>query len=159
MITSRIKVGDGDIKDTLEYGLIFKKSDTRTEAPIKKRDSTSYAEKSGEHLDTRTVMDSFDYKIEFAIVTENKDISNANVVVSRFNNELYTKENGSDIRTYKQVTFYDDYKRCKIVGIPEPISEPKELYRRQDGSCMDCAVVEFVIHVSNPNLCDFNINT
>lgn len=70
----------------------------------------------------------------------------------------YTYPSNSDIRTYKEIALYDDYKRVKIVGIPDPITEPEELYRRQNGEVMDCVVVELTIHVVDPTKCDFNMN-
>lgn len=159
MITARIQIEDGQILDTYEgHGMIYLSADNRTEAPIKKRDTTSYAEEAGEHVDTRTVQDAFDYKVKFLIEAPNKNLQNANAVIAAFNRQLYAQEVNSVIRTYKKVTFYDDYKRVKIVGIPEPIAEPTELYRRQNGSVMDCATVELVIHVSDPTKCDFNLS-
>lgn len=159
MITSRIQMGNGAILDTYEgHKMIYKESDNRTEAPIKKRDASSYAEQAGENTDRRTVQDAFDYKVQFIIEAPNKNLQNANAVIAAFNKKLYTQPANSDIRTYKEVTFYNDYKRVKIVGIPEPIAEPKELYRRQNGEAMDCAVVELTIHVSDPTKCDFNLS-
>lgn len=159
MITARIQIENGQILDTYEgYGMIYMSADNRTEAPIKKRDTTSYAEKAGEHVDRRTVQDAFDYKVKFLIEAPNKNLQNANSKIAAFNKQLYTQAKDSDIRTYKTITLYDDYKRVKIVGIPEPIAEPPELYRRQNGSVMDCATVELVIHVSDPTKCDFNLS-
>ena len=43
----------------------------------------------------------------------------------------------------------------KIVGLPEPIAEPKEMKR--SGGGYDFAEVEFVIHVGDPAKCDFNL--
>ncbi len=159
MITSRIQIAGGQILDTYEgYGFIYMSADNRTEAPIKKRDVTSYAEEAGEHTDPRTVQDAFDYKVKFLIEAPNQNLVNANAKIKAFNNALYTQQNNNDIRIYKEVTFYDDYKRVKIVGLPEPISEPTDFYRRQDGSVMDCAVVELTIHVSDPTKCDFDLS-
>lgn len=157
MINARIKIGSGEaeIQDMfLVHKLIYIGSDNRTEAPIKKRETTSYAEEAGEHIDPRILQDVFDYKVQFAIDTQNKTLKNANAIISAFNKKLYTQVAGSDIRTYKEVTFYNDYKRVKIVGLPEPIAEPKKMQRSKNG--YDFALVEFVIHVSNPKLCDFN---
>lgn len=157
MIKSRLQIGEGPILDLFEgYGILYGSSDDRTEAPLKKRDSTSYAGQPGENTDPRTVLDVFDYKVEFIILCPNKDMESANAVIETFNKMLYTQDDDSDIRTYKEVTFYDDYKRNKIVGIPDPLSEPKEFYRRQDGHVEDCVVVDFTIHVSKPQLCLFN---
>ena len=159
MIRVRLQIANGTIEDSYDkWGLIYLSADNRTEAPIKKRDTTSYAEEAGEHVDPRTVQDVFDYKATFLIEAPNQNLINANAKISAFNKALYSQKAGSDIRTYKEVTFYDDYKRVKIVGIPNPISEPTDFYRRQDGSIMDCAVVELTIHVNDPKKCDFNLN-
>lgn len=159
MITARIQIENGQILDTYEgFGFIYMSADNRTEAPIKKRDTTSYADEAGEHVDPRTVQDAFDYKVKFLIEAPNNNRQNANAKIADFNRQLYKQTTGSDIRTYKTITLYDDYKRVKIVGIPEPIAEPTELYRRQNGSVMDCATVELVIHVNDPTKCDFNLN-
>lgn len=157
MITSRIQIGNGAIEDFYEkWGFKFKESDNRLEAPIKKRDSTSYIEEAGEHIDPRTVPDAFDYKVKFIIDCPNRDLVNANAKIAAFNNALYERISGSDIRKYKVVTFFNDRDRVKIVGIPEPIAVPSEFYRRQDGRMMDAAVVELSIRVYDPTLCDFN---
>lgn len=157
MIKVRIKIGDGAIEDTFTaHKLIYIKADNRTEAPIKKRDTTSYVEQAGENTDKRTVQNAFDYKVTFVIDGQNTDLNNVNAIVAAFNAKLYTQPANSDIRTYKEVTFYNDFKRVKIVGLPEPIAEPKEMKRSRNG--YDFAEVELVIHVSDPTKCDFNLN-
>lgn len=157
MIKVRLKIGDGAILDTCEgHGLIYIKSDNRMEAPIKKRDSTSHPGEAGEHTDPRTVQDAFDYKATFIIDGQNTDLKNVNAVIAAFNKKLYTQPSNSDIRTYKEVTFYNDFKRVKIVGIPEPIAEPTKMNRSKNG--YDFAEVEFVIHVDDPAKCDFNMS-
>lgn len=157
MIRVRIKIGDGAIEDTFAaHKLIYMEADNRTEAPIKKRDATSYAEKAGENTDPRTVQDAFDYKVTFIIDGQNTNLANVNATIAAFNAKLYTQPANSDIRTYKEVTFYNDFKRVKIVGLPEPIAEPKEMKRSRNG--FDFAQVEFVIHVSDPTKCDFNLS-
>lgn len=156
MINVRIKIGDGAIEDTFTaHKLIYIDADNRTEAPIKKRDTTSYAEEAGEHTDPRTVQDAFDYKVTFIIDGQDKDLKNVNAIVAAFNAKLYTTEAGSAIRRYKEVTFYNDFKRVKIVGLPDPIAEPKEMKRSRNG--FDYAEVELTIHVSDPGKCDFNL--
>lgn len=155
MIRSRIQIGDGAIEDTLAaHKLIYMESDNRTEAPIKKRDVTTYAEQAGDNTDPRTVQDAFDYKVRFIIDGQNTYLASVNAIIAAFNKNLYLQETDSDIRTYKEVTFYNDFKRVKIVGLPEPIAEPKEMKRSRHG--YDFAEVEFVIHVSDPTKCDFN---
>jgi hypothetical protein len=155
MIGSRIQIGDGAIEDTFAaHNLIYMGSDHRTEAPIKKRDVTTYVEQAGDNTDPRTVQDAFDYKVRFIIDGQNTYLSSVNAIVAAFNKKLYTQETGSDIRTYKEVTFYNDFKRVKIVGFPEPIAEPKEMRRSRNG--FDFAEVEFIIHVTDPTKCEFN---
>lgn len=132
------------------YGLIYISADNRTAAPEKKRDSTQYAGEAGEHVDGRAVKDAFDYTIQLLIETPNKDMTNANAKIAAFNAAI--REGGR----CKRVTFYNDYKRVKIAGIPEIISEPTSFYRRQDGSVMDCVEVELKIRVDDPEECDFS---
>lgn len=154
MINVRIKIGDGAIEDTFAaHKLIYIDSDNRTEAPIKKRDVTSYAEESGDHTDPRTVQDAFDYKVTFIIDGQDKDLKRVNSIIAAFNKKLYTQPANSDIRTYKEVTFYNDFKPCKIVGLPEPIAECKEFKKSRNG--YEFAQVELVIHVSDPTKCNF----
>lgn len=158
MIRGRIQIGGGEILDTFDgWGFIYMDADERTEAPIKKRETTSYAEEAGEYLDPRTVQDAFDYKVKFLIECPNRNLENANAKIAAFNSALYTTSYNSDIRTYKEVTFYNDYNRVKIVGFPEPIAQPTDFFRRQDGSALDCAQVELKIRVSDPKKCDFNM--
>lgn len=150
----RIKIGDGAIEDTFTaHKLIYKESDHRVEAPIKKRDVTTYAEQAGDNTDPRTVQDAFDYKATFIIDGQDKDLKRVNSIIAAFNSKLYTQETGCDIRTYKEVTFYNGFKPHKIVGIPEPIAECKKLKKSENG--YEFALVELVIHVSDPTKCNF----
>lgn len=154
MIRVRLKIGDGAIEDTFEaHKLIYMEADNRTEAPIKKRDVTTYAEQAGDNTDPRTVQDAFDYKALFIIDGQDKDMKRVSNIVAAFNRKLYTQPADSDIRTYKEVTFYNGFKPCKIVGIPEPIAEPKEFKKSRNG--YEFAQVELVIHVSDPTKCNF----
>ena len=121
----KIKIGDGDAQDSFEaHKLIYLDSDKRTEAPIKKRDVTSYAGEAGEHTDPRTVPDAFDYTVSFIIDGQDTDLGSVNATVAAFNRKLYIKEADSDIRRYKEVTLWNYARRVKIVGLPEPIAEP-----------------------------------
>ena len=158
MIRVRLQIGDDEILDTFEgWGFIYMDADERTEAPIKKREVSSYAEEAGERTDPRTVQDAFDYKVKFLIECPNRNLENANAKIAAFNSALYTTSYDSDIRTYKEVTFYNDYNRVKIVGLPEPIAQPTKLYRRQDGRILDCAQVELKIRVGDPSKCNFDM--
>lgn len=154
MINVRIKIGDGAIEDSFSaHKLIYIDADNRTEAPIKKRDASSYVEQAGDNTDPRTVQDAFDYKAQFVIDGQDKDLKRVNSIIAAFNKKLYTQPANSDIRTYKEVTFYNDFKPCKIVGLPEPIAECKEFKKSKNG--YEFAQVEFVIHVSDPTKCNF----
>lgn len=156
MMTSRIKIADLPVEDFFKkWGFIYIDADERTEAPIKARDTTSYAEEPGEHLDPRTVPDAFDYSAQFLIVCPNRNLDNANEKIAAFNRALYSTDPDSGVRTYKRVTFYNDHNRVVISGIPAPIAEPKDFYRRDDGSVMDCVQVELKIRVDKPELCVF----
>lgn len=154
MINVRIKIGDGAIEDTFAaHKLIYIDADNRTEAPIKKRDVTSYVEQAGDNTDPRTVQDAFDYKAQFIIDGQDKDLKRVNSIIAAFNKKLYTQEADSDIRIYKEVTFYNDFKPHKIVGLPEPIAECKEFKKSKNG--YEFAQVELVIHVGDPTKCNF----
>lgn len=161
MINSRIQIEDGAIEDFYsKWGFIYLSSDNRFAPPEKKRDSSSYIEQAGTNEDSRTVDDEFDYSAKFLIEAPNKNLVNANSKIRAWNDAVRQRTAGSDIKRCKTVTFYNDFKRVKIVGIPEIIAEVDEndYYRRQNGDVMDCVVVPLTIHVSNPNLCDFDMN-
>lgn len=159
MIDSRIRIADGLVKDFYsEFGFIYIDADERTEAPVKQRDATSYAEQAGENLDTRTVPDAFDYTAKFLIECPNRNFENANALIDRFNKAIYEQQPDSDIRTYKEIAFFNLHNRVLIVGCPDPIAQPTEFYRRSDGSVADCVMVELKIRVSNPLKCDFNLS-
>ena len=160
MITSRIEIaGDLEVSDMYErFGFIYKDSDTIFSPPEKKRDTTSYAEEHGEHSDMKTVYDAFDYAVRFVIETPNSNLTNANSKIKAFNAAIRASILGSSMLTCKTVTFYNDYKRCKIVGIPEVIETAKTFYRRSDGSVLDCVEVSLKIHVTDPLLCEFDMN-
>ena len=155
MLTARIKIGDAEIVDTQAYGLVYLDSDKVTGAPSKSFESTSYPEEEGEHIIPKTVDAAFDYKVKFFIQTSS--LQNANDLISAFNSALYTQALGSDVKTYKQVEFYNDYKRHKIVGYPHPISEAQEFWRDKYNQVQDVVVVEWTMRVPKPSLCDFNL--
>jgi hypothetical protein len=56
-----------------------------------------------------------------------------------------------------KVEFYNDYKRHKIVGYPQPISEATDFWRDRKNQLQDIVIVEFQIRVTKPSLCDFNL--
>lgn len=155
MIRVRLQIAGGNILDTADnYGLVYVSADSRFAAPIKEFEKTSYPEEEGEHIYPKTVDDAFDYKATW-FIQANGSLDNANAVIARFNSMLYTQE--GDIKTFKQVTFYNDYKKAKIVGIPSPIQEATEFWRDAKGKQHDVVCVEWIIRVSKPSLCDFNI--
>lgn len=155
MIRVRLQIGDGDIADTADnYGLVYVSSDHRFEAPLKEFEKTSYPEEEGEHILSKTVSDAFDYKVTWFIKADGS-LDNANAVISRFNSLLYTQD--GDIKSFKKVSFYNDYKKVKIVGTPSLIQEAAEFWRDAQGKQHDVVCVEWVIRVSKPSLCDFNL--
>lgn len=155
MIRVRLQIAEGEILDTMDgYGLVYINSDSRFAPPIKEREKTSYPEQEGENISIKTVDDAFDYKSTWFIKADGS-LDNANAVIARFNSLLYTQD--GDIKTFKQVSFYNDYKKVKIVGIPSPISEAKEFWRDASGKQHDVVCVEWTIRVTRPSLCDFNL--
>lgn len=157
MIKVRLQIDNGDILDTIDgYGLVYVSSDHRFEAPIKEFDKTSYPEQEGENIIVKTVSDAFDYKVKW-FVKANGSLSNANNVIANFNGKLYSKAEGQDVLTFNTVTFYNDYKKVKIVGTPSLIQEATEFWRDANGKQHDVVCVEWVIRVSKPSLCDFNL--
>ena len=155
MITVRLQIADGNIVDTADtYGLVYISADSRFAAPIKEFEKTSYPEQEGENILAKTVSDAFDYKVTWFVKADGS-LGNANAVIVRFNSLLYTRE--GDIKTFKQVSFYNDYKKVKIVGTPSLIQEATEFWRDANGKQHDVVQVEWVIRVSKPSLCNFNL--
>ena len=158
MIRVQLQIGDGAIYDTYDkHGLVYISSDTIFSAPVKEMEKTSYPETDGEHIDTSVVFVSFDYKIQF-FVNASHGINNANQKIFDFNKKLlYIDEFGR--RRVHKVVFYNDYKKVKIVGIPNPIQEATEFWRDSNGRAHDVVCVEWKIRVTNPDECDFNLLT
>lgn len=156
MIKVRLQIADGEIVDTADtYGLVYLEADSRFAAPIKGFEKSSYPEQFGTNLDPRTVDDEFEYKIKFFIKAYG-DLKNANAVIAAFNSLLYTKDTDG-LKTFNRVTFYNDYKKVKIVGYPSPIEEATDFWRDSRGKQADVVCVEWTIKVNDPTLCDFNI--
>lgn len=156
MISVGIKIGDGRISDSHKYyGLVYVSSDNRFNAPLKPLESTTYPEEEGEHVYNLGVEDAFDYKVVWFVRGIN-DISDANTTINRFNGLLFEKAEGSNAKKFKQVEFYNYYKKVKIVGIPSLISEATEFWRDANGVQHDVVLVEWTIRVTKPSLCNFN---
>lgn len=158
MLTVRLKIGDGAIADSTDYGLVYLSADNRFAADTKGFESTSYPEQEGENILPKTVDAPFDYKISFFIMA-NEGLGNANAIITAFNNRLFEREENSDIKVFKRVEFYNDYKKVKIVGYPSPISEATQFWRDSSGRAHDIVVVDWNIRVDKPSLCDFNYDT
>lgn len=157
MIKVRLQINNGDILDTIDaYGLVYVSSDHRFEAPIKEFDKTSYPEQEGENIIAKTVSDAFDYKVKWFVKADGS-LANANKVIANFNAKLYSKAEGQDVLTFNTVTFYNDYKKVKIVGTPSLIQEATEFWRDANGKQHDVVCVEWVIRVSKPSACNFNL--
>lgn len=155
MIKVRLQIADGEILDTADnFGLVYVTADTRFSAPLKDFEKSSYAEQEGENINAKTVSDAFDYKASW-LIKANGSLDNANAVIATFNALLY--EQVDDIKTFKHVAFYNDYKKIKIVGTPSLISEATEFWRDQSGKQHDIVVVDWLIRVSKPSLCNFNL--
>lgn len=153
MIKARLKIEDGEIYDITEkYGLVYINGDKRFAAPIKDFEETIYPEQSGKNINPRTTDDAFEYKVVFFIKTDS--ITRANKKISRFNSSLYTQE--GDVKTFKQVTFYDDYKGVKIVGYPKPMADATEFWRDKNGNIADVVCCEWIICANDPSLCAFD---
>lgn len=155
MIRVRLKIGDGGIVDTEEYGFIYLDSDKRVGPESKGFETTAYPEEEGEHILPKTVDNSFDYKVKFFIQADS--LENANAKIAAFNALLYTQESGSDTKVFKQVEFYNDYKRHKIVGYPNPIDMAEDFWRDRKNQLNDIVIIEWTIRVIKPSLCDFNL--
>ena len=155
MIRVRLQIEGGNILDTADnYGLVYVSADSRFHAPIKEFEKTSYPEQEGENVSSKTVDDAFDYKVTWFVKADG-NVGNANAVIAEFNALLYDQVD--DIKTFKQVAFYNDYKKVKIVGTPSPIQEATEFWRDANGKQHDVVQVEWVIRVHKPSLCDFNL--
>lgn len=157
MIRPQIQIEGGKILDLYdEFGFIYQKGDRRFSAPEKERDKTEYAEEEGQHEDRRAVKRAFDYKFNVVIKTPNKDLYSANAKIAYYNECIREKAEGTNYERCKQITFYDDYKRCKITGIAEIIEsvEESDYYRREGAD--DEVIAEITIHVTQPSLCEFN---
>lgn len=159
MIRVRLKIGNGSIVDTeTGYGFIYLDSDKRVGAPSKGFESTSYPEEEGEHILAKTVDAAFDYKVKFFV--QGDSLESANKKIADFNSSLYVAideyDDGRLVKEYKQVTFYNDYKRHKIVGYPTEIAEAEEFWRDKTNQVNDVVVVEWTIRVNKPSLCSFD---
>ena len=152
MIKARLQIENGEICDiTNTYGLVYLKADKRFASPIKDYEQTAYPEQPGYNVSPKTVDDAFEYHIEFFIKTDR--LTRANKKISNFNTALYTKK--GNVKTFKRVTFYDDYKGVKIVGYPKPMAEATEFWRDSKGGTADIVCCKWVIEVNDPSLCDF----
>ena len=167
MLTARIKIGDGDIVDTRNIfnvegedpksGLVYLDSSKRIGPDLKDFESTSYPEEEGEYIIPKRVDAPFDYKVKFFI--EGESLQTVNDKIVAFNQMLYTQAVGSDVKTYKQVTFYNDHKRHIIVGYPNELAEATEFWKDPSGVLKkDVVVTEWTIRVTKPSLCTFNNN-
>ncbi len=141
--------------DSQTYGLVYLDSDKRVGPETKGFEATAYPEDEGEHVIPKTVDAPFDYLVKFFIKATS--LESANAVIDSFNRSLYTQAAGSSVKEYKQVEFYNDYKRHKIVGYPKPIANATEFWRDPTSQVNDVVVVEWQIRVAKPSLCDFSL--
>lgn len=158
MIKVRLQIGSGSVYDTeTQYGFIYLDSDKRVGAPSKGFEATSYPEEEGEHILPKSVDAAFDYKVKFFI--QATSLASANAKIVAFNTALHGTADSKGLKEYYPVTFYNDYKRHKIVGYPTEIAEAQEFWRDKSNQINDVVVVEWTIRVNQPSLCDFNLTT
>ena len=141
----------GAIFDTMDYGLVYLDSDKRVGPDIKEYESTSYPEEEGEHIIPKTADAPFEYTAKFFIQADT--LGSANDKIDAFNNLLFTK--AGDVKTFKQITFFNDYKRHKIVGYPSPIANAETFWQDTTNQVNDVVVVELKIRVTKPSLCEY----
>lgn len=154
MLRAKIKIGDGAIKDSTEWGLVYLDSDKRVGAPQKPFETTAYPEEEGEHILPKTVDDAFDYKVTLYVRADT--LENINEKINAFNAALHSEPSGTGLKTYEKVEFYNLTKRHKIVGYPQEIQEATQFWRDPRGQVGDVAVVEWIIRVNKPSECNFN---
>lgn len=139
------------------YKLWYVSSDHRFGADVKDYDVTTYPEQEGENIIPKTVDAPFDYKVKFYVKADGS-LDNANTVIKAFNDLLYTADQNG-VKTFKQVSFYNDYKKVLIVGYPKPIALATQFWRDSTGAEHDVVVVEWVIRVNKPSLCNFALGS
>lgn len=157
MAKVRLKIGDGDGSPKYmdeEYGLVYLSSDNRVSADAKDFESVSYPEEDGEHVFPVTVDAAFDYTVKFYVRCGSHG---ANGNIAAFNARLYDKDEDG-VKTLKRVYLYNDCKGVLIVGYPKPISNAPTFLGGMPGG-RDFVIVEWTIHVDDPGLCDFNLDT
>ncbi|MBQ1750481.1 MAG: hypothetical protein IIZ90_00500, partial [Bacteroidales bacterium] len=154
MITVRLKIGDGEIVDTQIFGFIYLDSDKRVGAESKGFEATAYPEEEGEHILPKAADDAFDYKVKFFI--QATSLKDANQLITEFNESLHDTPDELGLKTYYPVTFYNDYKRHKIVGYPSEIPEATDFWRDPNNLVNDIVIVEWTIRVNKPSLCEYN---
>lgn len=157
MIRVRIKIGDDAIKDTYDaYGFIYQiESDHIVGPKMRDPEKTTYAEQDGSNEYPYTTFDEFDYKVSFVVSAPNRDLENANAKIDAFNKLLYENTGVGDLKKLKTITFYNEYKHVKVVGTGRTVDHATNFFRDKSGRVHDSVPVDFTIHVSNPNLCDF----
>lgn len=161
MIRSKIQIEGEEVQDFYEaYGFIYMDADERTAPDEHACEVSTYAEQAGENIDPRTVDAPFDYTVKFLVEAPNKDLENVNAKIAAFNDAIREwVGDGTDVKRKREIVFYNLLNRVKIVGFPDLIAEPTEVYHSNRYGELDFAVVELKIHVSAPGACDFNLNT
>lgn len=160
MIRSKIQIENGEVQDFYDaFGFIYIDADERTAAPEKEDAVTSYAEQAGENRDGRTVKAPFDYTAKFIVEARNGDLAGVNTKVSAFNRAVRKMTIDSDVVIKREIAFYNLINNVKIVGTCEPISEPTEVWHSNIYGELDFAEISLKMRVSNPNKCDFELNT
>lgn len=157
MLRVKLKVGTGpSLYTDTNYGFIYLDSDKRVGPESKGFEKTSYPEQEGENIIPKTVDAPFDYKVKFFVQSDSLHGANEKIVI--FNNSLYEQVQGSSVKTFKKVEFYNYYKRHKIVGYPQEIPLATDYWHDTNNQVNDVVVVEWTIRVTKPSECDFNLS-
>lgn len=158
MIRSRIKIGNGATVDFWEaYGFMYLDADERTGSEETTPKRTTYAEYGGENEDPRVTEAPYDYKAQFLVEAPNRNLENVNSVIKRFNDAIRVVDSKTGIRRRVEIEFYNLLNRVKIVGTPELVRQPSEVYHSGRYGELDWAVVELQIRVSKPWRCDYDL--
>lgn len=160
MIKVLIQIENGPAEDSCaKWGFISMDADERT-SPDEKEDAvSSYAEEAGEHRDGRTVDAPFDYTAKFLVEAPGKSLTDVNTKINAFNRAIRETVSGSDVKRKKEITLYHLNNGVKIVGTPDLIALPEEVYHSNRHGGLDFAVFDLKIRVSDPSKCDFELKT
>lgn len=145
----RIKIGSDAIKN-METDLKFylmESTDILT-PPQREYETEVFPESSGVSIYPVTSDEQFDYNIKLCYFGSE---DSANLAISAFNTSLFTKI--GDLKTAKELTIYNDFKRVMVVGYVKSIKTDTT----NSIKSRDVVIFDFLVQVTNPNKCNFNL--